>query len=65
MTEWSNTTIGSYSFETDNLNVIIGYAKDNQSFGTLLCEGESCEVKYDDEWLSDEDKDELLRQKDF
>ena len=29
ITESSNKTIGSYSFETDNLNVIVGYAKDS------------------------------------
>ena len=42
MIESSNKTIGSYIFETDNLNVIAGYPKDNQSFRNILCGDENC-----------------------
>ena len=40
--------------------MIAGLEGDRQYFGTILSEAESFQVKYDDEWLSDEDKEELL-----
>lgn len=60
MTEASRDTIRSSGFKTHNLYVIAGFAGENHFFGTIFNEPESCKVKYDDEWISDQDKDELL-----
>jgi hypothetical protein len=61
----SNETIGCCSFEIDNLSVFAGVAEGNPSPGVVLNEVEDCQIKYDEESLSDEDKEELFQQKKF
>jgi hypothetical protein len=61
----SNETIGSCSFEIDNLSVFAGVAEGNPSLGVVLNEVEDCQIKYDEESLSDEDQEQLLQQKKF
>jgi hypothetical protein len=61
----SNETIGSCSFEIDNLSVFAGVAEGNPSLGVVLNEVEDCQINYDEESLSDEDQEELLQQKKF
>jgi hypothetical protein len=56
----SNETIGSCSFEIDNLSVFAGVAEGNPSLGVVLNEVEDCQINYDEESLSDEDQEELL-----
>ena len=55
----SNETIGSCSFEIDNLSVFAGVAEGNPSLGVVLNEVEDCQIKYD------EDQENLLQQKEF
>jgi hypothetical protein len=61
----SNETIGSCSFEIDNLSVFSGVVEGSSSFGVVLNEVEDFQTKYDEEILSDEDQAELLQQKKF
>ena len=42
----SNETIGSCSFEIDNLSVFVD-ARDNLSFGVVLSEVGGCQARYD------------------
>jgi hypothetical protein len=61
----SNETIGSCSFEIDNLSVFAVVAEGNPSLGVVLNEVEDCQIKFDEKSLSDEDQEELLQQKKF
>jgi hypothetical protein len=65
MIESSNKTIGPWDFKTDNWSVIVGIAEDNPSYGTILSEAEHFQVRHEDKCLSEEDKDDLLQQKEF
>ena len=42
MTESSNETIRSCGFKTDNVCVVVGFARGKPCFGTILNEAESC-----------------------
>ena len=63
MTKSSNETIGSCDFKIDNLNVLAGYVEDNISFSVFLSEVGHCQARNDEECLSEEDRDELLYQR--
>ena len=60
MTEVSSETIRSYEFKYENLCMITGLTWDRQSSKIVLNMGESCEVKYDDECILDEERFELM-----
>ena len=45
--------------------MLVGFVGDRQSSGTVLKMDENCEVKYDDECLSDEETFELMQQKEL
>ena len=63
MTMRSYETKRSYVFETDDLFVIVGFvADDRKSFETVL---KFDEVKYDEESLSNEERSEVLQQKEL
>ena len=63
MTMRSNETKRSYVFETDDLFVIAGFVANNgQSFETVL---KFDEVKYDEDSLSNEERSEVLQQKEL
>ena len=64
-TEVSSETIRSYDFKSDNLCMIAGLTGDRQSSKTVLKMKESCEVKYDDECILDEERFELMQQKEL
>jgi hypothetical protein len=65
MTKSSNKTVGSCGFKTHELCVITSFGEDKPSFGIVLDEVESCKAIYDEECLYEEDKVELLQQKNF
>jgi hypothetical protein len=65
MTKSSNKTVGSCGFKIHELCVIRSFGEDKPSFGIILDEVESCKAIYDEECLSEEDKEELLQQKEF
>lgn len=58
--ESSNEIIRSCGFTTDKLCVNAGIIEDKPFYGTALNEAEICQVKYDDDYLSNEDQVELL-----
>ena len=59
----SNETKGSYVFQTDDLFVIAGFlANDGKSFETVL---KFDDVKYDEDSLSNEERSEVLQQKEL
>ena len=59
----SNETKRSYVFETDDLFMIASFvANDGQSFETIL---KFDEVKYDEDSLSNEERSEVLQQKEL
>ena len=65
MIKSSNEAMRSYDFKTDKLCVNAVIAEDKPSYETVLSEAESCQEKYDDDYLSDEDQIELLQQNEF
>ena len=54
-----------YALKIDNLCMLAGFTGERQSFETILKMDENCEVKYDDECLSDEETFELMQQKEL
>lgn len=65
MVESSNEIMRSCGFTTDKVCVNAGIAEDKLVYGTVLNEAESCQAKYDDEFLSNENQVEILQHKDF
>ena len=57
--------INPYALKIDNLCMLGGFTRERQYFETGLKMDEICEVKYDDECISDEDKFELMQQKEL
>ena len=61
MIESSREIMRSCGFTTEKVCMNVGIAEDKPSYGTVLSEPESCQEKYDDDCLSNEDQVELLQ----
>jgi len=59
--ESTNEIMRSCGFTTDKLCVNAGFAEDKPFYGTILNEVEIFQVKYNDDYLSNEDQVELLQ----
>lgn len=63
MIESSSEMMRSGGFKAYKLCVNPGIGEDKPSYGTILSEAESCQAKYDDGYLSNEDQVELLEKR--
>ena len=63
--ESSDEIMMSCGFTTDKLCMNAGIVEDKPFYGIVLNEAENCQVKYDDDYNSNEHHVELLQQKEF